>query len=405
MELDASMEGTVVIDTLVRALIRVVGRRTSEGYAMFTVEHVIRTLAKKFGILHFVDIQSNRYAEAMHVITVDPEMNRVNSTEVRQAAVALLKETTDDIGKYAGYFFIKEVKEELPNDFEREIRRMGIDLDLMQLDYITEKKKIYKVMIPHSEILSYVLTAILAIVEQEVSRDVAFRMLSELVERLRTGYEVLREVELHDTRYVQHVKTIMVSPTIDRLETESVASTLQKIIQEIDTMLGEQYGVSFIEKLRQYLTFDYLFRLEGMGVDLQVIPLRQSLVVKQVISTIVNVLATSSSESYAVLVLDRIIHRMINEDKGVSFVRIDSTRLSEGLAAVTIPQDVDRVSSVDLGRSLQKCLESVIIALGESAGKEFLEKFKNQLGKAFLLRMEKMGVNLHIIQIKQHMLW
>jgi hypothetical protein len=405
VELDASVDGTVIIDTFVRALIRVVSRRTSGGYAMFTVEHTLSKLAKNFDILHYVDIKSNRYAEAMHVITVDPEMNRVSSNEVRRAVVALIQETTEDIGKYAGYFFIKEVKEELPNDFEREIRQIGIDLDLMQLDYITEKKKVYKLMIPHSEVLSYVLTAILAIVEQEVSRDAAFRMLSELVKRLSISYEVLQQVELYDTRYVQQVKTITVSSKVDQLDTELVASTLQKIIQEVDTLLGEQYGVSFIEKLRQYLTFDYLFRLEGMGVNLQVIPLRQSLVVKQVITTIVNVLAVSSSESYAVLVLDRIIHKMMEKEEVVSFVTIDSTRLSDGLAAVSIPQDVDTVSIADLGRSLQKCLESIIVSLGESAGKEFLEKFKNQLGKAYLLRMEKMGVNLHIIEIKQHMLW
>jgi hypothetical protein len=405
VELDASVDGTVIIDTLVRALIHVVSRRTSGGYAMFTVEHVLRKLAKNFDILRYVDIKSNRYAEAMHVITVDPEMNRVSGNEVRRAAVALIQETTEDIGKYAGYFFIKEVKEELPNDFEREIRQIGIDLDLMQLDYITEKKKVYKLMIPHSEVFSYVLTAILAIVEQEVSRDVAFSMLSELVKRLSISYEVLHQVELYDTRYVQQVKTITVSSKVDQLDTELVASTLQKIIQEVDTILGEQYGVSFIEKLRQYLTFDYLFRLEGMGVNLQVIPLRQSLVVKQVITTIVNVLAASSSESYAVLVLDRIINKIMEKEKVVPFVAIDGTRLSDGLMAVTIPQDVDTVSIADLGRSLQKCLESIVVALGESAGKEFLEKFKNQLGKAYLLRMEKMGVNLHIIQIKQHMLW
>jgi hypothetical protein len=241
--------------------------------------------------------------------------------------------------------------------------------------------------------------------EGEINRDFALNTLPELLHRLSTRYEVLRFVEFYDTRHVHDVKMIMVNDAVDQLNSESVAGGIQRLIQEVNSALAEHHMYNFLEKLRQYLTFDYLFRLEEIGVDIQVIPMQQSRLLQEIIKSIVTVLGESSSQNYALLVLDSIQQTLPSDESYIPLFSVDRTRYSEGLNALSISSDIDSCAVSDIGRSLQTLIEHIIVTLGESSGKQFLERLQQHLGKAYILRMEKMGVNLHIIQIKQNMLW
>jgi len=50
-------------------------------------------------------------------------------------------------------------------------------------------------------------------------------------------------------------------------------------------------------------------------------------------------------------------------------------------------------------------VEDLTISLGEEAGENFIEIFKKRLGKAYVLRIEEMGVNLHMIELKRNLTW
>jgi len=68
-------------------------------------------------------------------------------------------------------------------------------------------------------------------------------------------------------------------------------------------------------------------------------------------------------------------------------------------------KEKEKVKESDLGRALQKLIENISTSLGEDAGEHFMDIFKKQLGKAYLLRIEEMGVNLHMIELKRTMSW
>ena len=188
-------DNSIIVKNIIRSLIDVISRRTSEGYAIFTVENVLKKLGSKYKFFNLVEIKTNQFEEAINVINVDSEINSINKSNIKQASIQLIQVATNDIGKNAGYFFLKEVKEDLPYDFEGEIRGLGIDFDLLQLDYITEKKKTYKLHIPHSDVLHYVFSAIFNIMENEVSRDFAFSTIPPLIERMSTQYQLLNYVK------------------------------------------------------------------------------------------------------------------------------------------------------------------------------------------------------------------
>ena len=94
-----------------------------------------------------------------------------------------------------------------------------------------------------------------------------------------------------------------------------------------------------------------------------------------------------------------------NKDDYLKYINIDSTRYSEGIDAINVSSDLDSIRPSDLGRAIQRIIEIIVRSLGDEAGRDFINKFKDRLGKTYLLRIEEMGVNLHMIQLRKDMLW
>jgi len=69
-----------------------------------------------------------------------------------------------------------------------------------------------------------------------------------------------------------------------------------------------------------------------------------------------------------------------------------------------LPVISDEISETDVRRSIQKLLEEIIDSLGEELGQKFINEFKNSLEKNCLLRIEEIGVNLHMIQLRHELL-
>jgi len=142
-----------------------------------------------------------------------------------------------------------------------------------------------------------------------------------------------------------------------------------------------------------------------MGVNINVLQLSQVLVVQHVLKALIDVLSELSTQSYAILTIDNVIKKLGDKYEFLKYVKIDSTRYSEGADAVSVPSDIDTVRPSKVGRGIQKTVEDIAMSLGEEAGQHFIEKFKKRLGKAYVLRIEEMGVNLHMIALKQNLTW
>ena len=119
---------------------------------------------------------------------------------------------------------------------------------------------------------------------------------------------------------------------------------------------------------------------------------------------LVNVLSEYSTQSYAVLMVNNALRKFDEKFQFVKHINIDSLKFSEGLDGINVPAEINSVRTSELGRALQKTIEQISTSLGEDAGKHFIEKFKKHLGKAYVLRIEEIGVNLHMIELKSTLL-
>ena len=399
-------ENKEIFGSLLRTTINVIGRRTSEAYADVVVNNAIEDLSSAYSFLRYVHVMGTQYnKEIFDVIEIDDEINNVESIEIGKASVDFLKKITASMGKNAGYYFIKEIKEDLPAEHERIIVDLGVDFDFLQMEFITKVKESFMYDLENHDIMKYTVTVIFEVLNREVGRDSAYKILHDFVQRLSTEHEVLKYVKINDIRAVQGVDIVTVDSDINLVESNNVGAAIQKIVQEINVYFEEKNVFSFVEKIKNTLSAKYIVKLGGIGVNFDVIKLSQGVVVKNVLKTLVDVLSEYSTRNYAVLLVNNALRKYDEKFMFLKKVSVDGLKTSDDLNSVTLPEDINSVRASELGRALQKTIENISVSLGDEAGRHFIENFKKHLGKAYLLRIEELGVNLHMIELKRNLLW
>ena len=398
------IENGYLIGRMFRSVIDVVSRRTSGGYATVIVGNIIKELEKNYDFLKYVEIKSTQYAEAVDVVDIKVDLSDVDIKVTIRALKDFIHMLIAVMGKQSGYFLIREIKEGLPYEYERTTRDLGIDLEMMQLQYLAERQKNHRLDIENADIIHYVFKALFDILDRDTGRNFAISTMTNLVERYRITHELLEYVEINDIRTSQGIDVVSVMPVVNTVNQEEIGEPIQTIIQEVNKALKEKGGYAFVDKLKKQLTAEYVYILEQLGVDIHGTSARQDLILKHVLMALIEVLRESTSQSYAVLLVDTILKKLDERYGYMKYIKIDSTRYSDGIDAVSVPSNIEEVSPIELARAIQKLVERATFSLGEEAGKEFIDRFKERLGKAYLGKIEQMGVNLHMVQLRRDFL-
>jgi hypothetical protein len=404
MGVDApQIDNESTIRNILQSIVEVVSRRTSEGYAYVIIGNVIKELEKKHGFLKYIELRGAQYAENIEPISVHSQINTINSKRIGEALQSFVDTIITTMGNNAGYFFIKEVKEELPRNYDRIMRNLGVDLDLMQLSYITSRKETSRKAISNSELLKQVLNAFIDILVEYQNREFAVTIMEKALDRGIREFNILKYVIIKNILYTSDAEIISVDTDVDTVDPTVIKNAIQKICLEIEGYLQCYNGPPIITKLKTYLDKDYLIKLQQIGINPDEITPEKEVILKHVLETIVNVLGELTSENQSMLMMHHLIQKTSNRYDYLKGVKIDKLRYSRGLDAVYIPQHVASISQRDIGRALQKLIENLVVDLGENKGNQFLERFKEKIGNNNLDKIQEMGVNLHLIELKQNL--
>ena len=397
------IENKELFGKLLKSAIGVISRRTSEPYANMVINNAIKKLKVKYLFLNYVKIIIGEYNEIFDVVEIDDDINHVAIKEIGEASHDFMQIIIGEMGKDAGYYFIREIKEDLPYDYEKTIKELGLNLDLIQLDFISDVKQDLKFRIKNDEILKYMISVLYELLERDSGRTFAYETLYEVTNRLCIEYEVLKYIKINDVRSIQNVDIVTIDKVANSLESSVAGLGIQKVIQEIFNEFDERKGFLFIDNLKNLINADYNIKLSEMGVDLGIIKLRQELVVRHVLKTLVDILSDSSTQSYAVLMVNNILRNFDAKFSFLKEVKIDGLKYSQDEDGIEVPAGIDSVRASELGRSLQRIIENISNAMGEEPGRTFIGRFKRNLGKAYLLRIEELGVNLHMIELRANL--
>ena len=158
-----------------------------------------------------------------------------------------------------------------------------------------------------------------------------------------------------------------------------------------------------IDDFKRQLTLDYRTKLDQMGVDFTHRQLGNSVVFTKVIKAIIDVIGQTSTNNYAIYAMNSFLKKIDTKFdflKNIKITPLDSDELCD----INIMANLDDLSDTEIRRSIQKLLEEIVRSIGDELEEIFINEFKKSLEKNCLSRIEEIGVNLHMIELRRDLL-
>ena len=129
------LENSDVVKHVLQTLISISSRKTTSVQAISTLYESVNKLKEKYSFLKHVEIKDTTFLELEDPVTVMSDIDGVGSNKIGRALYDIIKTMNSNLGKDAGYFFIKELRNRMEDDYISTIEEMGLDLGLMQLEF------------------------------------------------------------------------------------------------------------------------------------------------------------------------------------------------------------------------------------------------------------------------------
>jgi hypothetical protein len=389
----------------IETIIEIIGRKTSEEYAAVTIRNLLKKIQPTYPFLREIAVKNTRSLELEGKVTVGDALNGIPPKQVGNALKELVKRIMNSLGKTAGYFFIRETREKIGLEYDRILlKTMDVDLTLMQSTYIVEKKTINLLDIQKSDVMRRILKILMEVVEKQTSKSFAITFLKQHVDMLREQYSFLGYISINDIRYTLGSEEIAIQPEINNVDPRDLGRAIKSILQDTDTTLMNLGRNSVIGDLKIHLTTEYLAKLREMGVTITSQGLGYNAIFTQVIKTIIDIISKTGTENYTIFTMNSLLRKIDSKYAFLKNVKVEPAATEGELYRIIIGDNLDTISETDARRAIQQLLEIIIDTLGEKISTEFIQQFTNSLEKKYLLKIEEMGVNFHMIKLHQEML-
>jgi len=399
------LETADVTRQFLQAVIRIIGRKTSEEYATVTIRNLLKKLQLAHSFLRDIELRDTRFLELESSVTVRETLNNVDPKLVGNGLKELIKIIMKSMGKTAGYFFIREIQEKIGTDYNSVlVKTMDVDLSQLQSSYIVEKKSVDLLQVQKSDVIRRLLKTLLELLEKQTSKTFAIEFIARRIETLRQQYSFFEYVKVNDIRYNLGVNEVVIQPEINTIDPRDLGRALQSLLYEIDKKLTDLGRISIVDDLKTHLTNQYLQKLEEMGVTIAAHGVGYDAIFKQIIKALIDVLGKTSTENYAIFAVNSFLRKTDNTYEFLKYVKINPAADQGDVYHITMMNTFNEITETDARRAIQQLLETIIDSLGESRGNQFIQEFKNALEKRYLSRIEEIGVNLHMIELHQELL-
>lgn len=123
------MDNVTLLQGTLSSLTAVTAEKTSASFSQMVVETILQSLNRKFPFLSTVHFTSGNHP------TVPEEVNLLDESELGKAIEAIIRLVYMNLEKQAGLFFITELEKHAEPGIIPQIREIGVDLELMQIEH------------------------------------------------------------------------------------------------------------------------------------------------------------------------------------------------------------------------------------------------------------------------------
>ena len=128
------IENSDVMKHTLASLLNVASNKTSVDYARSSVKNLLRDLEGNYDFLKYVNIKTLKQIENnIDAINVGSDMDCVRPKEIGKAIQEFIDVLKRHLGKKAGYFFIKEFRDDLGDEYHMYIKDLGVNLKIAEI--------------------------------------------------------------------------------------------------------------------------------------------------------------------------------------------------------------------------------------------------------------------------------
>ena len=397
-----SLKNSEVLLHILQTLVSKIGRRTSEGFAMVIMDNTLQELRPRYPFLRFVTIENTLYSEGANAIHILPDIDSIESKDVYKAISECLKITVKHLEKNADFFFIKEVKEAISDIDEIVFDEGQINLNFMQFEYLAERQ--HELKIQNSEITEQILKSLIYVVNKKYPEIKTMQIVSAAIKKLIKLYDFLSFIEIHDQPDSQGFFVICALPDINSVHMLTLGQAMQNLIEEVGKAAEWESNQTFIDQFKTELGEPLLETLNKIGINLshiQVVLLRRehSHIVKKTFETLLAIITNRKSKDFAVTTLCSALHELEQKHEVLQLISVNTSENNLENDIIQVMSEINDVESYKLGQAIREVIKFSGKNLGDKTG-AFIEDFKHQLGDDYLNEIEKIGVNLHFLELK-----
>ena len=124
-----------LMEKTMNALIMILGKRTSESFAVASLDKIIQQLQQDHPVLSHIIIDDMHYSKGIEAIQVLDAVNQEKPYKVAQAIRDMIKLGGAYLGRNT-QMFIEDFKKQLGDDYLSELGRIGVNLHFLELKFM-----------------------------------------------------------------------------------------------------------------------------------------------------------------------------------------------------------------------------------------------------------------------------
>jgi len=395
----------------------VIGRRTNEKVAIEYIDDALKKLGTKYDFLKYITMKKAVYSGEMEAVGIDPKIDNIEKSNLGKALSDLIDVIIKLVSKdkeydfeNAEYYFLKEVQDEIGDEYDITLKEFGVDLDLKQSEFVLDMKEEAKARIRKiniSRVLENIIKVLISLLSKSLSEEETIKNVIDSIKKLENKYDFLKYVEISDKPDSKGYYNIAVKDDINGIWSAKIGEAVEKLIVEIGRLTDSKVRQSFLNEFKSTLGNADISKIKDMGVDLDHVNKmlqrpEHEILFKGTLEALIAVMSEKTSTSFAVASIDTLIEKLRDKYAVFRYVQIDKFRYNDGISAFNIMPEIESADPYQLAKSIQELIKNIQSNF-EDKSSLFIQDFKKKLGDDRLSEIKKIGVNLHILELRRLM--
>ena len=389
------------VEHLITSVIAVVARRTSDNFAIIILGNAIDHLQEKYNLLKYVRILDTQYIETEQFISIDPKLNDFEQEEIAKSLRELIEMVTTSIGRNAGFFFIREIKDHIGFECHTSLKKMDVDLDILQYGFTFDRIRKLAQSIDALEITKQLIQISIDISKQAIPYRQVIPMIAQIIDELTPQYKFLENISINDLRFTQGTDEVFINSSLNQVPIPELSTAVETILIEINKSLEETGFFSYVTELNRSLGSEYRVKMEELKYSINIQQFGLQVIIRNVLLAIIQTMEDLELPQNPREIIQSKIKEVSERYAFLKDITINDSENFIDEQSIIFTSDFNDASGLEVGRSLKLILQHLMKTFDAEESLYFIKKLRASLDQGFITKLEIMGLNLYMLQLRQ----